>query len=147
VLADGFCSMHSPARVASPQELGRRGGLASGEVRRERGRSVRDRLREKVEAEADEVWRVYRQAMDAAADDGDPDHRARLASVEGVLAQAYGRPATTIVGEDDRPLSFRVQREGVPASLVAVFDVLRAAGALEDRPPPVELPASREAGS
>jgi hypothetical protein len=147
VLADGFCSMHSPARVASPQELGRRGGLASGEVRREQGRSVRDRLRERVEAEADEVWRVYRQAMDAAADDGDPDHRARLASVEGVLAQAYGRPAATIVGEDDRPLSFRVQREGVPASLVAVFDVLRAAGALEDRPPPVELPASGEAGS
>jgi hypothetical protein len=100
-----------------------------------------------VEAEADEVWRVYRQAMDAAAGDGDPDHRARLASVEGVFAEAYGWPAATIVGEDERPLSFRVQREGVPASLVAVFDVLRAAGALEDRPPPVELLAPGEAGS
>jgi hypothetical protein len=63
VLADGFCSMHSPARAVSAAELGRKGGLASGEVRREQGRSVRERLRKKVEAEADEVWRVYRQAM------------------------------------------------------------------------------------
>jgi hypothetical protein len=98
--------MHSPGRVASPQELGRKGGFASGEVRREQAKSVRDRLRERVEAEADEVWRVYRQAMDAAADDGDPDHRARLASVEGVLAQAYGRPATTIVGDGEQPVTF-----------------------------------------
>ena len=146
LLEDGFCSAHSGLAAATPAERGRRGGLVSGEVRREQAKSVRDRLRERLEAEADEIWRVYRDAFDATDGDGDVDHRARLASVEGVLAQAYGRPATTIVGEDDRPLSFRVQREGVPASLVAVFDVLRAAGALEGGPPPVELPAPREAG-
>jgi hypothetical protein len=97
---DGFCAMHSPTRQVSAAELGRKGGLASGEVRREQAKSVRDRLREKVEAEADEVWRVYRDAFDAKSGDGDADHRARLASVEGLLAQAYGRPPMSIEGGD-----------------------------------------------
>jgi hypothetical protein len=87
-------------------ELGRAAGLASGEARRELGKTVRERLRDKVEAQADEIWRVYRDAFDAAGGDGDPDHRARLASVEGVLAQAYGRPPQAIIGEDGQPLKF-----------------------------------------
>jgi hypothetical protein len=49
LLADGFCWVHSSSSPATPAERGRKGGLASGEVRREQGRSVRDRLREKVE--------------------------------------------------------------------------------------------------
>lgn len=69
-------------------ELGRAGVLASVEARRELGKTVRERLRDQVEAEASGIWRVYRDAFDAEAGDGDPDHRARLASVEGVLAQA-----------------------------------------------------------
>jgi hypothetical protein len=87
-------------------DLGRVGGLASVEARRELGKTVRERLRDKVEAEAEEIWRVYRDAFDAAGGDGDPDHRARLASVEGVLAQAYGRPPQAIVGDDGQPLKF-----------------------------------------
>jgi hypothetical protein len=106
LLNDGRCWVHSTAASGSPAERGQKGGLASGEVRREQARSVRDRLRERVEAEAEEIWRVYREAFDAAVGDGDPDHRARLASVEGVLAQAYGRPPQSIVGDSDEPVTF-----------------------------------------
>jgi hypothetical protein len=66
LLDDGRCRVHSTAASGSPAERGQKGGLVSGEVRREQAKSVRDRLREKVEAEADEIWRVYRDAFDAA---------------------------------------------------------------------------------
>jgi hypothetical protein len=120
LLEDGRCWVHSSLSSATPVERGQKGGLVSGEVRREQARSVRDRLRDRVEAEADEVWRVYRDAFDATDDEGGADHRARLASVEGVLAQAYGRPATTIVGDGEQPVTFvlasllqRAREEGV----------------------------------
>jgi hypothetical protein len=106
VLADGFCFAHSALAPVSQAELGRRGGLVSGEVRREQAKSVRDRLRERVEAEADEVWRVFRDAWDAVDGEGGADHRARLASAEGVLAQAYGRPPQAIVGDEGKPVMF-----------------------------------------
>lgn len=106
ILADGYCAAHSSLAPGTPKELGRKGGIASGEVRREQAKSVRDRLREKVEAEADEVWRVFRDAFDAVDGEGDADHRARLSSVEGVLAQAYGRPPQAIVGDGDQPVTF-----------------------------------------
>jgi hypothetical protein len=106
VLEDGFCPAHSPTRGLEMAELGRAGGLASVEARRELGKTVRERLRDRVEAEADKIWRVYRDAFDAEGGDGDPDHRARLASVEGVLAQAYGRRPQAIVGDDGQPLKF-----------------------------------------
>jgi hypothetical protein len=94
VLADGFCSMHSPARVASPQELGRKGGLASGEVRREQGRSVRDRLREKVEEQFELVWSAFEAGLLSE------DERARVAAAVSALDQAYGRPSVSIEGGD-----------------------------------------------
>jgi hypothetical protein len=75
--------------------------------------SVRDRLRARVEAAADEVWRVYREALDARGDGGDPDHRARLASVEGLLAQAYGRPPQAMVGSGEQPSSPRGGSRGM----------------------------------
>jgi hypothetical protein len=106
LLEDGFCNVHSPTSSLSPAKRGQKGGLVSGQVRREQAKSVRDRLRDKVEAEAEEIWRVYRDAFDAAGSDGDPDHRARLASVEGVLAQAYGRPPQSIVGDGEQPVTF-----------------------------------------
>ena len=106
LLEDGFCPAHSTLASTTQAELGRRGGISSGEIRREQARSIRDRLREKLEAEADQVWRVYRDAFDASGGDGDPDHRARLASVEGVLSQAYGRPPQSIVGDGEQPVTF-----------------------------------------
>jgi hypothetical protein len=106
LLDDGRCVVHSTLSLETPIERGQRGGLASGEVRREQAKSVRDRLREKVETEAEEVWRVYRDAFDAQTGQGEADHRARLASVEGVLAQACGRPAQTIVGDGEQPMTF-----------------------------------------
>jgi hypothetical protein len=103
---DGWCFAHRPGARAELAQRGRQGGLVSGQVRREQAKSVRDRLREKVEAEADEIWRVYRDAFDATDSEGDSDHRARLASVEGVLAQAYGKPAQAIVGDAEQPVTF-----------------------------------------
>jgi hypothetical protein len=47
-----------------------------------------------------------RDAFDAQTGQGEADHRARLASVEGVLAQACGRPAQTIVGDGEQPMTF-----------------------------------------
>jgi hypothetical protein len=86
--------MHSPARVASPRELGRKGGLASGEVRREQGRSVRDRLREKVEEEFQLVWSAFEAGLLSE------DERARVAAAVAALDQAYGRPPVSIEGGD-----------------------------------------------
>jgi hypothetical protein len=106
VLDDGYCPAHSPTRGVEMAELGRVGGLASGEVRREQAKTVRDRLREKVEENTDRIWTVYDQAMNATAGDGEADHRARLASVEGVLSQAYGRPPVAIIGDADKPVTF-----------------------------------------
>jgi hypothetical protein len=102
LLEDGRCWVHSAVTPAAPAERAHRGGLVSGEVRREQAKSVRERLREKIEAEADEVWRVYRDAFDATDGEGDSDHRARLASVEGVLAQAYGKPAQATATASNR---------------------------------------------
>lgn len=68
-------------------------------------KTVRQRIAERLEAEADELWRVFREAFDATQDDGAPDHRARLAAAEGALAQAFGRPAQEIIGDPDQPVA------------------------------------------
>jgi hypothetical protein len=119
LLEDGRCWVHSVLSTGTPVERGQKGGLVSAQVRREQAKSVRDRLRDKVEAEAELIWRVYREAFDAAVGDGDPDHRARLASVEGVLAQAYGRPPQAIVGDGEQPVTFVLASLLQPAALAA----------------------------
>ena len=86
--------MHSPVRAASPQELGRKGGLASGEARREQGKSVRDRLRERVEEQFDLVWSAFEAGLLS------DDERARVAAAVAALDQAYGRPPVSIEGGD-----------------------------------------------
>jgi hypothetical protein len=91
---DGFCSMHSPTRAVSAAELGRAGGLASGAVRREQGRSVRDRLRKKVEEQFELVWSAFEAGLLSE------DERARVAAAVSALDQAYGRPSVSIEGGD-----------------------------------------------
>ena len=86
-----------------PVELGRQGGIRSGEVRRERGKSVRERLREEVEANFAKVWSAFEAGMVS------DDERTRFAAAVAVLAEAYGRPAVQIAGAEDRPVRFIVQ--------------------------------------
>lgn len=95
------CAMHGKA--VDPTELGRLGGLASAEVRREQGRSVRDRLREKVEANADTIWTAFHDGLTS------DDERLRVGAAQAVLAEAYGRPPQAIVGDVDQPVSFVVR--------------------------------------
>lgn len=97
---DGYCAMHSPSLAVDPAELGRRGGLASGEVRREQAKSVRDRLREKVEEE----FQTIAEAFDAGL--SSEDERVRVLTAQALLAEAYGKPAVAIVGDEERPIVF-----------------------------------------
>src|SRR5262245_57528159 len=99
---DERCSVHG-GRVDAAA-IGARGGLVSGEKRREQAKTVRDLLRDKVEAEMDAIWSGYEEALDATTTyvtkDGElrtvPDYRTRLAAREALLTQAYGRPAVSI---------------------------------------------------
>lgn len=99
---DGFCNMHSPTRKVDPVEMGRRGGKRSGEIRLEQGRSVRDRIREKVEAEAERIWLAFDAGLRS------DDERVRVGTAQAALAEAYGRPAQAIVGDPDKPVSFEL---------------------------------------
>ena len=111
--SSGFCWYHDPERPVDVVEQGRRGGLRSGEKRREQAKSVRDRLREKVEKE----FRTIEDAFNAGL--SSEDERVRVFTAQALLAEAYGKPAIAIVGEEDRPLVF--------ATLLG-----RAAAALEE---------------
>jgi hypothetical protein len=76
--------------------LGRTGGVASGEARRELGKSVRELLREKAEADADLVWGALRDGLTAEFPDGKPDARTRVMAATALMAEAYGRPAQAV---------------------------------------------------
>jgi len=89
---EGLCRVHSHSSRFDPVETGRRAGLRSGTVRREQAKSVRERLREKVEAEIDLVWAAYAGALEAVGADGAPDHRARYQAASALLAESYGKP-------------------------------------------------------
>lgn len=71
-------------------------------MRREQGKSVRDRLRDKVEADFEKLWRAFESGL--ASD----DERTRIAAAVAVLAEAYGRPPQAIVGDPDEPVTFRL---------------------------------------
>jgi hypothetical protein len=86
-----------------PVAAGRLGGIRSGQVRREQGKSVRDRLREKVEEEFDQVWSAFQAGLSAE------DERTRFSAAVAVLAEAYGRPQQAIVGDVDKPVRFVIQ--------------------------------------
>ena len=90
------------AEGKDPAELGRLGGIRSGEVRREQGKSVREKLREKVEANADKLWSAFEAGLSS------DDERAQLAAAVSVLAEAYGRPPQAIIGDPEQPVAFTV---------------------------------------
>jgi hypothetical protein len=89
-----------------PVENGRKGGVRSGEVRREQSKSVRERLRERVEEEFELVWAALRDGLEAVGDAGDPDARTRILAAQAVLAEAYGRPPQALIGDPDAPIKF-----------------------------------------
>lgn len=97
---DGYCNRHAPDRAIDPAELGRRGGLASGEVRREQSKSIRDRLREKVEEQFELVWSAFEAGLLS------DDERARVIAAVQVLDQAYGKTPQAIIGDPDQPVTF-----------------------------------------
>ena len=99
VLDDGFCQAHS-SLLPAPAERGRLGGLRSGEVRREQAKSVRDRLREKIEEQFELVWSAFESGMLSE------DERARITAAVSALDQAYGRPPQSIVGDEEQPVTF-----------------------------------------
>ena len=72
--------------------MGRRGGIRSGEARRELAKNARQRLREEVEREHELIWEGYRDTLNATHPDGKPDYRTRVMARDALLAQAYGKP-------------------------------------------------------
>ena len=90
--SDGYCAVHSPSATFDPVATGRQGGKRSGEIRREQAKSVRDRLRDKVEANAETVWAAFFDGLTATNPDGSPDFRARFHAASSLLAEAYGKP-------------------------------------------------------
>lgn len=106
--------------AADPAEAGRRGGLAKAEAERERSKSVRDRLRDKVEADFEKLWSAFQSGLES------DDERVRFAAAVAVLAEAYGKPALEIRGDPDRPLTFVVR---------SAFPALEERGQLEDGDP------------
>src|SRR5215216_4450265 len=92
VREDGYCALHGASSRFDPAELGRRGGIRSGEARRELAKNARQRLREEVEHEHELIWQGYREALEATHADGKPDYRTRVMARDALLAQAYGKP-------------------------------------------------------
>lgn len=109
VLDDGYCAVHSPSKPFDLVALGRAGGIASGEVRRALANTARERLR-RLADEDEEFWTrlkaAYKDGLEAVDDDGKPDYRTRVMTAGAFLTEAYGRPAVTIAGDEERPLSF-----------------------------------------
>jgi hypothetical protein len=70
--------------------------LAAAERKRELGKTVRERLAEIAEDEAERIADVYLEAIEATDGDGNPDHRARVRAADAFLAQAFGGPRLSI---------------------------------------------------
>src|SRR5262249_59548285 len=72
----------------STSETRRKGALRANEVRRERAKSFRQRLAEKLEAEADEVFQSFARAY------REGDWRA----AQAIIREAFGQPAQHFEG-------------------------------------------------
>lgn len=101
LLEDGLCNLHSPTSTVDPAAIGRIGGLNSVETRREQSKSVRDRLRERVEENVDRIWAAFESGL--ASD----DERVQIVAATSLLAEAYGKPAVAITG-GDQPVTFQL---------------------------------------
>ena len=77
-------------------ESRRKGALVAAERKRELGKTVRERLAEIAQDEAERIPSVYLEAMEAADERGNPDHRARVRAADALLGQAFGRPPLSI---------------------------------------------------
>lgn len=64
-------------------------------MRRERKKTARDFLRDKVEANVQRIWDVYDQGLDAYSD-GEPDVKVRTNTAKELLAEAYGKPTQRV---------------------------------------------------
>jgi hypothetical protein len=121
--AGRICPAHSPTRSLDTSALGRAGGVASGEARRELGKSVRELLREKVEAEAEAVGTAFHDGLVAVTPHGEPDAKTRVLAAQGLLAEAYGPPAQAatveVSGPEGRAVSIRA-RPRLPRHLLKV---------------------------
>jgi hypothetical protein len=132
------------AEGKDPAELGRLGGIRSGEVRREQGKSVREKLREKVEANADKLW----SAFEAGLNSNDPGEK--RASAVAVLAEAYGRPPQALIGDPDQPLSFELvsgfnRKLNVPAEYPSALEASDEHESHRTKPPTLALESGDEA--
>jgi hypothetical protein len=77
----------------------RRGAIRANEVRRERGKSMRERFAEKLEADAEELYAVFKRAWEGG------DWKAAQAA----LNQAFGRPPQSVaIGSDPEPVQIIV---------------------------------------
>lgn len=103
ILVDGvYCMAHSKTLGADMAALGGKGGLASGETRREQAKSIRQRLAERLEENVDLVWAAFEDGLRS------DDERVRIVAATSVLAEAFGKPAVTLVGEEERPVAFQI---------------------------------------
>lgn len=114
LLDDGFCHFHSPTAAVDPAAIGRLGAARSTEIRREQAKSVRDRLREKVETQFQEIADAFDAGL--ASD----DERVRVATAQALLAEAYGKTAVAITGGE----------QPVKLELVSLLAMAQAAGEL-----------------
>jgi hypothetical protein len=65
--------------------------LATAERKRELGKTVRERLAEIAQDEAERIAAVYLEAMEAADGDGNPDHRARVRVADRIVNRERGQ--------------------------------------------------------
>jgi len=135
---DGFCSLHAASPRFSPAELGRLGGVKSGEVRRELSTSARERLRRIADEDA-EFWALvkaaYRDGLQAVTSDGEPDYRTRVQAASAFLSEAYGRPPQAVTAEVSGPEGKAVRLEHVRRlTLADVVDVANRLAAAGDGP-------------
>lgn len=101
----------------------RKGALAAAAVKRERGKSIRERISDKLDEEADLVVQVYVDAMKAKRGK-DADHPTRLRAVNDAIEQAHGRPTQAVTATVD--INADLEHKGV--SLEDVLRVARESG-------------------
>lgn len=92
-----YCIMHDPARRELVEDARRRGGLGRRHPR------ITEMISEKVDAEADQILRVY---IDALYDET-ADHRTRMDAADRLLDRVLGRPKQGIelAGSDGEALT------------------------------------------
>lgn len=113
-------------------ETRRRGADAANAVRRERAKTLRDRIAEKLEAEADLVVGVFIDAMRAQQVTVDRDggifeavdHPTRIRAATAALKEAFGNPVQEhkVSGDRDAPIVFEISS----AKLAKAAEILDA---------------------